>query len=377
MRIALVGPAHPYKGGIVHHTTELAHRLTERGHEVRIESWSQQYPERLYPGQQRIDEPEIEPHPGTRHGLSWRRPDSWWRVGRRLRHEVDAVVIVLVNPVQVPAYLVLLSALGRRVASVALCHNVLPHEPNRLDRPLVAALLRRVGAVLVHSDRERTVAESLTPMPVRVATMAPHLPGQLPAVLPNPDRPATRRLLFFGLVRAYKGLDVLLRALPTLPHDVQLIVAGEMWAGEESYRSLADELGVASRVDWRPGYVPARELPGLLAEVDALVLPYRSATASQNVELAAAHGLPVVVTRTGALALAVQSGIGGLVIEPGDVHALAAALHELYEPGRLPGLRRGVLESNSSAATADAWDRYLSVLGSALNAAGDAAGPRA
>lgn len=362
MRIALIGPAHPYKGGIVHHTTELAHRLTGLGHDVRIESWSRQYPDRLYPGQQRVDEPELEPHPNTRHPLSWRRPDSWWRLGRRLRSDVDAVVIVLVSPVQVPAQLVVLAALGRRVRTLVLCHNVLPHEPGRIDRPLVAALLRRVDAVLVHSNREAQIAEGLTRVPVRVAAMAPHPPGGLPVVLPAPDRPALRRLLFFGLVRPYKGLDVLLRALADTADDIRLTVAGEFWGGDGSYRALAAELGIGSRVDWRPGYLPAARLPGLLAEVDALVLPYRSATASQNVELAFAHGLPVVVTRTGELASAVDDGVNGLVAEPGDPGALAAALRELYEPGRLPTLRRGVLNTDVVLAAAGAWDSYLSVL---------------
>ncbi|MCK9902687.1 glycosyltransferase, partial [Frankia sp. Cpl3] len=85
MRIAIIGPTRPYKGGIAQHTTELAHRLTARGHDVRIESWSHQYPARLYPGQQRVDTPEGTPFAATAYPLSWRRPDSWFRLGRRLR----------------------------------------------------------------------------------------------------------------------------------------------------------------------------------------------------------------------------------------------------------------------------------------------------
>lgn len=366
MRIALVGPAHPFKGGIVHHTTELAHRLAAAGHQVQVESWSEQYPERLYPGQQKIDVPEVPPFSPTRHSLSWRRPDSWWRLGRRLRRDVDAVILVVVTPVQVPVQLVVLAGLGRRVRTVALCHNVLPHESSRVDRPLVSALLRRVDAVLVHTDRERSVAEGLTRVPVMVAAMAPHPPGGLPAVLPDPDRPATRRVLFFGLVRPYKGLDVLLRALPGTPADVRLSVVGEFWGGDETYRALAEELGVASRVDWRPGYLPAGELPDLFTGHDALVLPYRSATASQNVELALAHGLPVIASRVGDLARAVDEGVTGTVVTPGEPEPLAAAIRDLYEPGRLPVLRRGVLGTEVVAGATRAWEQYLQVLDSAL-----------
>ena len=97
MRIAIVGPTHPYKGGVAQHTTQLAHRLAALGHDVTLESWLRQYPERLYPGQQRVEVPELPVFPGTTYPLSWNRPDGWWRLGRRLRKSADVVVLVLVR----------------------------------------------------------------------------------------------------------------------------------------------------------------------------------------------------------------------------------------------------------------------------------------
>ena len=105
MRIALIGPAHPYKGGGARHTTELAHRLAAAGHEVVIESWRAMYPAALYPGVQTVQEAEGEPYPLTRRLLSWRRPDGWLRAGRRLRGRCDLAVFAFLAPVQVPAYL--------------------------------------------------------------------------------------------------------------------------------------------------------------------------------------------------------------------------------------------------------------------------------
>ncbi|MEV1204950.1 glycosyltransferase, partial [Microbispora rosea] len=175
MRIAIVGPTYPYKGGGAQHTTELAHRLRARGHDVVIESWRAQYPSFLYPGQQTIDSPEGEPYPGTRRDLDWRRPDGWVACGRRLRG-ADLVVLTVLSPVQVPAYLGILSGLRRRARVVALCHNVLPHESKPYDRPLMKALLRRVDSVLVHSEQQADLARALTGAPVRVAALAPHLP---------------------------------------------------------------------------------------------------------------------------------------------------------------------------------------------------------
>ncbi|WP_045879792.1 glycosyltransferase family 4 protein [Pseudofrankia sp. DC12] len=369
--MTIIGPTHPYKGGIAQHTTELAHRLAARGHDVRVASWSAQYPARLYPGQQRVEAPEMEPFAPTRYPLSWRRPDGWVRLGRRLRAEADVVVLVVVTPIQAPAYLGILTGLGARggragsPAVVALCHNVLPHERRAVDEPLTRAVLRRADAVLVHTEAEASRAATLTTAPVRVAAMAPHLwAAETRRVHPAESSPGARpveprrRLLFFGLVRPYKGLDVLLRALADGPDGVALTVAGEFWGGAERTRALVVELGLADRVELRPGYVDAAEVPGLFAAADALVLPYRAGTASQNVDLAHLHGLPVVATTVGTLPAAVADGVDGLLVAPDDPAALAAALRRLYEPGVLAALAAKVRPPD----TAGGWDRYLDVL---------------
>lgn len=361
MRIAIVGPTHPYKGGIAQHTTELAHRLAARGHDVRLESWSAQYPDRLYPGRQRVTEPELPPFPGTSYPLSWRRPEGWLRLGRRLRREVDAVVLVVVTPVQAPAYLGVLRGLRPRQGDLrvlALCHNVLPHERRAVDVPLTRAVLRRVSAVLVHTPAEAARARGLVPVPVSVAPMPPHLWISAAGPADGAAAPVRRRVLFFGMVRPYKGLDVLLRALAAGPADVALTVAGEFWGDEARTRELVGALGLSGRVELRPGYVDATAVPALFAGVDALVLPYRAATATQNVTLAHRHGVPVVATRVGALAEAVRDGVDGLLCAPDDVDALAAALRRLYEPGVLAGLRAKVEPPDAGAA----WSGYLDVL---------------
>ncbi|MEV0581903.1 glycosyltransferase family 4 protein [Nonomuraea sp. NPDC050310] len=334
MRIAIVGPTYPYKGGGAQHTTELARRLSEAGHDVVIESWRAQYPSFLYPGQQTISEPEGLPYPRTRRVLDWRNPLGWVAAGRRLRG-ADLVVFAVLSPVQVPAYLGILAGLRGGARTVALCHNVLPHERKPYDRPLMKALLGRVDAVLTHSAEQAGLARELTAKPVGTAGLPPHLPAT------SADRSAEvhRRLLFFGIVRPYKGLDVLLRALP---EGIALTVAGEFWGGLEQTKALIAELGLGERVDLRPGYVAAGEVPALFAAADAVVLPYRSATASQNVWLAHEHGLPVIATRVGALADHVTDGVDGLLVRPGDVAGLRAAIERFYEPGEPERLRSGV-----------------------------------
>ncbi|GAA2127916.1 glycosyltransferase family 4 protein [Actinomadura napierensis] len=355
MRIAIVGPAFPYKGGGAHHTTELARRLAAAGHEVAIESWRAQYPGFLYPGQQTISEPEGEPFPGTRHRLDWRRPDGWYRTGRALR-AYDLVVLAVMSSVQVPSYLGILAGLRHRAPVVALCHNVLPHERKPYDEPLMKRLLRKADGVLVHSEAQAELARGLTSRPVRVAEMPAHLPASGGA--PADDGKVRRRLLFWGIVRPYKGLDVLLRALAEGPDDVGLTVAGEFWGGLDETRALIRTLDLASRVDLRPGYVPAADVPGLFASADALVLPYRTATASQNVWMAYEHGLPVIATDVGAFAEQVRDGVDGLVCRPGDVPGLAEAITRFYAPGTPERLRSGVRPVDHGPV----WAAYLEAL---------------
>ncbi len=340
-------------------------------------------------------------------------------------HSADAVIIVVVTPIQAPAYLGILAGLrpagttiaglrpggilaglrpagtmiaglrpggilaglrpaGRfptdRPAVLALCHNVLPHERRAGDEPLIRAVLRRVSGVVVHTQAEAEQARALTDRPVAVAVMAPHLrtwremdtaDGDIRS---SPDGDGAgdqaedgdrvrRRLLFFGLIRPYKGLDVLLSALAAGPPDVCLTVAGEFWGGIERTRELVAELGLAGRVELRPGYVPVTDVPGLFATADALVLPYRAATATQNVDLAHLHGLPVVATRVGGLAETVRDGVDGLLAAPGDPVSLAGALRRLYEPGVLKALRAAVVPPDADAA----WARYLNVVMGAMS----------
>ena len=356
MQVAVVGPTHPFKGGIAQHTTVLAQRLAARGDTVQIVSWRRQYPERLYPGQQTVDAPEFDLFEPTHRSMSWNRPDTWVRAARRLR-DMDLVVFAHVTPVQVIPYRVMLVALrGGRARTAVICHNVLPHERGRADKALVSQMLRAADSVLVHSDAQAAIARELTDKPIAVAQMAPFMPAGFARRAPAPGE--HRRLVFFGLVRPYKGLDVLLRALAKGPSDVRLRVAGEFWGGTDATVALSRELGIADRVELRDGYVGAADVPALFADVDALVLPYRSATGSQAVWTGFEFGVPVIATRAGHLADDVRGGVDGEVAEPDDVDSLAAALHRFYEPGTPERMRAEVKPVDP----APYWDRYLRAL---------------
>ena len=363
MHIAIMGPTHPYKGGIALHTTELADRLAEAGHNVEIISWKRQYPAFLYPGEQRLPkgEPELPPFEHVSDPLAWYNPLSWWLAGRRVR-KYDLVIITYFVPYfQATSGLVMLAAMGRRRRArvLALCHNVLQHDPHPGDRLLTRLFLRRVDAVIVHSASQAELALSFTAKPVLQLKMAPHLPMSARRA-PAHAIKVRRHLLFFGLVRAYKGVDVLLQALAQVP-NITLTIAGEARIKANIERLIA-ELDLEQRVTFSGEYVAASDIPALFAAADALVLPYRSGTATQNVELGFAFGVPVIATRVGSMSASVRDGVDGLLCKPNDVASLAAALTQFYEPGVAERLQKGVAKSSGETA----WQAYVKSITAAL-----------
>ncbi|WP_380158062.1 glycosyltransferase [Kineococcus sp. R86509] len=380
-KVVVVGPAHPAKGGTAVHTTELArHLAADPGSEVKLVSWARQYPAALYPGELRVPGglPEVPEFHPTIRPLAWNSPASWVRTGRRIA-DADVVVLTHVVPLQVPALLGVLA--GMRTArsqarTVVVAHNVLPHEARPGDALLVGRLFAAVDGVVVHSEEQATLAHAHGARRVVVADLPPHLPGG-----PRVDAPAGSRvprdggvrLLSLGVVRDYKGVDLLLEALREVHQrgvDARLTIAGELWgdAGRR-VRELAAAPGLRGHVELREGYVPAGELPDLMAAHDAVVLPYRSATASQNAVLAFAHGLPVLATRVGSFPAQVRDGVDGILVEPGSVDALVAGVLSLAGGG-LERLRDGVEAPDLD----EPWDRYLGALEQAAEG-GTAAAP--
>jgi glycosyltransferase involved in cell wall biosynthesis len=393
VRIAVVGAAHPYKGGIAAHTTSTAHHLAEAGHDVLVVSWSRLYPHRLYPGEQAIPDGghDVPPFAATVRPLRWDRPGTWWRTGRRLRDR-DLVIVQAVVPAQVPALLTLIRAArgsrhpgacgpatggppsGHRPRIAVIVHNVVPHEAHPGAGRLMERLLRAADLVVAHSAEQARLAREHGARVAVAADLAPHLPGGVPDVaardallrrreteLPAPadGTPAGRvRLLSFGIVRHYKGVDLLLDAARAVD-GVEVTVAGELWgAAGERVRAAAADPALAGRVRVLSGYVAAEDLPELLASHDVLALTYRSATGSQNVQLAQAYGLPVLATRVGTFGDQIRDGLDGLLVPPDDVDALVAALRRLREPGVLAELRAGVPELD----TVGPWESYVKTL---------------
>lgn len=328
-------------------------------------SWSAQYPKAVYKSTKVAqDSPEVAPFPQTTWPLAWNKPWTWLRVGRQVR-SADVLILVTVTPYHAVPYRVLLSCVGRRPRRVALMHNVLPHEAGPVDRVLIKLLIKAVDRVMVHGQSQEQEAGAIGARPEQIlsAPLPPHPPGRDPldqrsTTWTAPAESSEPALLFFGIVRPYKGLDLLLRAMAEVP-GVRLLVAGQFWEDVEIYRALIAELGIGARVELRPGYVAAKDIEKLIASCSALALPYRSATSSQMVHTAFQHGRPVLVTDVGELATGVTDGVDGVVVPTPTVDGLITGLKILLAPGKLAQMAAAVTAEDRTDA---AWDRYLDVL---------------
>lgn len=363
--VAVLGPFHPYRGGIAHHTTLLARSLAAE-HPVLGVNFTRLYPGLLFPGRTQFDDSQAPLHA---EGVQVQRlldsigPHTWWRAARAIRAAGTSLLIVQWwHPFFAPAYASVARAVRRAgIRVVFLCHNVLPHESSRLDRSLAQLGLRAADGFILQSNTDREVLERLLPgRPFRVTP--------LPAFgffVTGKGREEARRqlgvdgptILFFGLIRQYKGLDVLLRAVALARQHlpVRLLVAGEFYQKREPYEALITELGIGDAVNLADRYIRNEEVETYFAASDVVVLPYRSATQSGIAQIAFCFGRPVIVTRVGGLPEAVQEGETGLVVPAEDPAALSRALVRFFETDLAEHMRPHV----QHAAGAFSWQAMV------------------
>ncbi len=370
MRVAILGPTHPHRGGIAHYTTLLSRALARR-HELHIVSFSRLYPGFLFPGTTQYDRseeallPPVPPEPLLDSVNPW----TWLSAGARLRSlEADLLVVPWWHPFFGPS----IGTAARRArlgpgkpARIFLCHNVAPHEATPIDRALTSYGLGAADAFLVHA---RSEAARLQPIakgrPVRVHPHPSYEVFSERSMGREKARAALgvrgRAILFFGYVRPYKGLADLLLALKLARRDAwdEVWIVGEFYEPKERYRELLEDPALKSRVRLVDRYVPNEEVSRYFAAADLVALPYREATGSGIAQVAFGAGAPVVATRTGGLDDVVEDGVSGLLVEPRNPEALARAIERFFDEGLAPTLRAGVARARGRFT----WDALADAL---------------
>ncbi len=355
MKVVYIGTAYPMRGGIAHFNAILARELGRR-HAVRFLSFTRQYPGLFFPGktQMVVDrEAAAAVRMAAEPVLDSINPLSWLRTARiAAREKPDLVLFKYWMPFFAPAFGSISRWVKRRHPSrvVFVCDNIVPHEGRPFDRALTRYALAPVDGFVVMSESVRRDLLALAPN-ARVRLV--HHPvydvfGTRVAKAEARERlglsGAAPLILFFGYIRAYKGLDLLLRAVRAARErlPVELLVAGEFYEGEARYRKLTAELGLAEAVHFHADYIPEERVALYFSAADAVVLPYRSATQSGIVPIAYHLDTPVICADVGGLGEVVPEGVTGFLVPPEDAKALADAIVRFYEENWEECLRAGV-----------------------------------
>ncbi|MDA0378110.1 MAG: glycosyltransferase [Bacteroidetes bacterium] len=361
-RIGIVGPYPPYRGGIAQFTERMHRALDEAGQRVTGVSFRRLYPSLFFPGASQEDA-GANPRFEAPRVLDSINPLSWRRTARHLVDAgVERAIFMHWMPFFAPAYASVAERLGRAGVSVsAVVHNALPHERQPLARTLSRRFLQHCDYIVALSETVRRDLVSMglhdkidvRPHPTydqfggrtdrRAARQALGLP------------PQGRVLLFFGLVRRYKGVDILLEAMAHMHTEVLLVVAGEWYEDRAEAEALIEQHGLAERVRLVDRYIPDADVATYFSAADAVVQPYRQATQSGVVQTAFHFGVPVVVSGVGGLPEMVGHEVEGLIVAPEDPAALAAALDRLEEPGLLPRLAEGALAARERYT----WEHFI------------------
>ena len=341
MRIAYLSCFYPYRGGIAQFNAHLLEALGE-GNEVRAFNFTRQYPGFLFPGQTQYVTPQDKATPveSTRL-LDSANPFTWRRTGRAiLRWKPDVVVFSYWMSYFVPSHAPVARMLRRHgVKTITVVHNAIPHEPKFFDKPLARRFFRLNDVLVSMCDAVTADIRSLCPDACIVQRPHPvydHFGQKGDKAAAQKELgldPKLRTLLFFGLIRDYKGLDLLLDAMPLLGPDYQLVIAGESYGSFDKYQAQIDASGCADRIHVFNRYIRDEEVPLFFSASDVCVLPYRSATQSGVTAIALHFETPVVATPVGGLAESVERpGIG---VMAGDVSAqgVADAIRRLYADG--------------------------------------------
>jgi len=345
LRFAFVGTAYPMRGGIAQYNALLCRELEREGHQVDVYSFTRQYPSILFPGKTQMEE-GADPAPvSARAMVDSINPLTWYRAADAIaRGRPDVLLFKYWMPFFAPCFGTIARRVRARVPGcrvILICDNVIPHERRLLDGAMTRYMLGAAHAFVVMS---KSVLDDLRLFrPGAPATLVPH-PLYTHFGEPTP-RAAARRalgwsdaervLLFFGYIRRYKGLDILLRAMPEIHASTgaRLAVLGEFYEDRAAYDAIVRDCGIERIVTMTGNYVPNEGVGVHFSASDLVVLPYRSATQSGIVQVAYQLERPVLCTRVGGLEEMVTDGETGLLVAPEDPGAIARAVARYFNEG--------------------------------------------
>lgn len=351
--IVIIGPAHPYRGGLAAFNERLATEFQNGNDSVRLETFTLQYPDILFPGKTQYADWPAPDHLSIKRSVNSVWPPNWVKVAERIRKEKpDIVIFKYWLPLMAPCF----GSIARIIKKnghtqiITILDNIIPHEGRPGDRLLTGYFVKSVDGFIGMSD---SVLKDLDIFDINKPRLfSPH------PVFDNFGRPVSRKqalseldldpeyryILFFGLVREYKGLDIMINAFANDKlryKKLKLIVAGEFYTSPEPYKHLIREHGLEEDIILHPHFVPDSAVSRWFCASDIVAQPYKSATQSGVTQIGYHFDRPMLVSNVGGLSEIIPHGKAGYVVKP-KANDVADALFDFFDNNRQDEFTEGI-----------------------------------
>ncbi len=356
MKITIVGPAHPYRGGLASIMETMAREFQHRGDDVDIKTFTVQYPKLLFPGKSQTLDSAAPEDLKIERLVNTMNPFNWIKIGRQIRRErPDFVLLKYWTPFMAPCFgtIARIARSNKHTKVICQIDNVEPHEHHLIDYPCNCYFLRSVDGYVYMSEQVNTELKEYTHNP---AIFSPHPMFENFGQRVDRDEacrtleldPSQSYAMFFGLIRDYKGLDILLEAWGKLKSEDKckgrkLIIAGEFYSSKDKYLAQIESDKITDDVIIHEGFVADDMVKHYFSATDFVVLPYHTASQSGVTQIAYNFSLPMIVTDVGGLPEIVPHDKVGLVCSP-TFSAVAEAIEAAWSEGTLERFRENLKE---------------------------------
>jgi len=372
VKIVLVGPFPPFRGGISDFNVALAHHLSKR-HEIHAINFTTQYPKVLFPGKTQFKKGDHALEVDSIRCLSSINPFSWRKTANKIIDlEPDLVLFSFWLAFFAPAF----SGVAKKIKKysdatiMVICHNIIPHEEHLLGTRLTKRFFSFIDSFFVLSKKVKN--ELLSFVPEAKYKYSPHPIYNIFNNTLSKEQAkaelniATKKvLLFFGLIRKYKGLDILINAMEKINtelEDYTLLIVGECYENKGKYTNLIKKAGITDNVQCHYYFVPDNEVGKYFSASDVVVLPYKTASQSGIVQIAYHFNTPVIVSNVGGLPEIVDEGKTGYCVEPSP-NAFAKAIKAFYEKDNISEMNSNISDYKSQFS----WDNMVKAIEELVN----------
>jgi glycosyltransferase involved in cell wall biosynthesis len=342
-KLVIIGPAWPLRGGLSAFDEKLATQFTEKGIQTKIDTFSLQYPSILFPGKSQYTTDPKPKDVNISVCINSINPLNWIKIGLQLyREKPDLIIVRFWIPFLAPCLgtILKIAKKNKHTKVISIVDNMIPHEKRMGDRLLTQYFVKTVDGFIAMSEKVKNDIKTFSHKPVSIS---PHpifnhfgdpitkMEARKQLGLPQEKK----IILFFGYIRKYKGLDLLIQAMSSesiKKLNIQLMIVGEFYEDASNYHDLVNSLGLQNQISFYSNYIPDGEVKNYVCSADFIIQPYKNATQSGVTPLAYHFEKPMLVTNVGGLADTVPNLKTGIVVEP-TTNAIVKGIENLYELG--------------------------------------------